>query len=169
MKTRTKILSILLVLAMLLTLTACAKDTPPASAPDNKPGDSTGDINTAPDEPGDDLPYWNGFNFGPNLSYDEEYKSQGDPGEYLNAAEGAKLTFDKMKAGDHIPGDSDKFEYTMVLSDLADIEGEECYIYRLEVDKANDPAGTVGAAYAYAYQSGHIYMQGAGGQWLLME
>ncbi|MDR1558210.1 MAG: hypothetical protein LBS84_00685 [Clostridiales bacterium] len=113
-----------------------------------------------------DLPYWNGFDFGPNLSYSEEYEIQGDPGEYLNAAEAAKLTFDTMKANGNIPEYSDGLEYEMVLVDLADIEGEECYVYRLDV---GEPSGTIGAAYAYAYQSGNIYMQGYGGQWVMPE
>jgi hypothetical protein len=111
----------------------------------------------------DDLPYWNGFDFGPNLEYGEEYEIQGDPGEYLNAAEGAKLTFDTMRDNDNVPNYSDDTQYTMTLVDLDDIEGEECYVYRLDVD---EPTGTIGAAYAFAYQSGNIYMQGYGGQWL---
>ena len=53
----------------------------------------------------------------------------------------------------------------MVLIDLSDIEDEECYVYRLDV---GEPSGTIGAAYAYAYQSDNIYMQGQGGQWLLI-
>jgi hypothetical protein len=113
-----------------------------------------------------DLPYRNDFNFGKNLSYSEEYIIQGDPGDYLNAAEGAKLIFDTIKANGNIPGYSDGLEYEMVLIDLADIEGEECYVYRLDV---NDPEGRIGAAYAYAYQNGNIYMQGYGGQWVLPE
>lgn len=115
---------------------------------------------------GDDLPYWNGLDFGPNLEYDEEYVIPSDPGEYLNAAEGAKLTFDTMKANGNIPAYSDGLHYTMTLIDLSDINGEECYVYRLDVD---EPSGTIGAAYAYAYQSGNIYMQGQGGQWVIPE
>jgi hypothetical protein len=110
-----------------------------------------------------DLPYWNGFDFGLNLTYAEEYELQGDPGEYMNPAEAAKLTFDDVKHDGYIPEYSDKTEYKIVLVDLADIEGEECYIYRLDVD---EPTGTIGAAYAFAYQSGIIYMQGQGGQWV---
>lgn len=114
----------------------------------------------------DDLPYWNGMDFGPNLEYYEEYQLQGDPGEYLNAAEGAKLTFDIMRENGNIPGEySDDTHYTMVLIGLEEIESEECYIYRLEVD---EPTGTIGAAYAYAYQSGNIYMQGYGSQWVII-
>ncbi|MDR1511017.1 MAG: copper amine oxidase N-terminal domain-containing protein, partial [Synergistaceae bacterium] len=117
-------------------------------------------------DPGDSLLYWNGFDFGPNLEYAEEHTSQGDPGEYLNAAEGAKLIFDAMKANGNIPAYSDSLQYTMTLVDLADINGEECYVYRLDVD---EPSGTIGAAYAYAYQSVNIYMQGQGGQWVMIE
>jgi predicted small lipoprotein YifL len=113
-----------------------------------------------------DLPYWNGFDFGPNLNYGEEYEIQGDPGEYLNAAEGAKLTFNTMKANDSIPAYSDNLQYTMTLIDLSDINGEECYVYRLDVDESS---GTIGAAYAYAYQSVNIYMQGQGGQWVIQD
>ena len=103
----------------------------------------------------DDLP--------PNLTYSEEYTLEGDSGDYANAAEAAKLVFDYCKENEHIPTYSDETLYTMVLVDLADIEGEECYVYRLDID---EPTGTIGAAYAYAYQSGGIYMQGYGGQWV---
>lgn len=114
----------------------------------------------------DDPPWWDGFDFGPNLVYTDEYAIQGDPGEYLNTAEAAKLTFDAMRDNGNIPEYSDDMEYTMTLIDLTDIEGEECYLYRLDVD---EPSGTVGAAYAYAYQSGNIYMQADGGQWVRPE
>jgi len=114
----------------------------------------------------DDLPYWNGMNFGPNLSYNEEYEVRSDPGEYASAAEGAKLTFDTMKENGNVPEYSDTVEYEMILVDLTDVEGEECYVYRLDID---EPTGTIGAAYAYAYQSGNMYMQGFGGVWVVPE
>lgn len=100
---------------------------------------------------------------GSNLGYAEEYTIQGDLGDYLNASEAAKLTFDTMRDHGNIPEYSDETQYTMTLVDLVDIEGEECYLYRLDPD---EPTGTIGAAYAYAYQSGNIYMQGQGGQWV---
>lgn len=68
-----------------------------------------------------------------------------------------------MRDHGNIPEYSDETQYTMTLVDLVDIEGEECYLYRLDPD---EPTGTIGAAYAYAYQSGNIYMQGQGGQWV---
>ena len=108
-----------------------------------------------------ELSYWNGFDFGPNLSYAEEYEISGDPGEYMNAAEAAKQTFDSVKLGGNIPGYSDNEQYTMTLSELADINGEECYVYRCD-------GGSFAAAFAFAYQSGVIYMQGQGGQWVLL-
>lgn len=108
-----------------------------------------------PSAEADDLP--------PNLTYSEEYTLEGDSGDYANAAEAAKLVFDYCKENEHIPAYSDETLYTMVLVDLADIEDEECYVYRLDID---EPTGTLGAAYAYAYQSGNIYMQGYGGQWV---
>jgi hypothetical protein len=111
-----------------------------------------------------DLPEWDGFDFGQNLDYNEEYKLESDPGEYAPAYYAAKLTFDFARDNDNIPGEySDDTEYTMTLIDLDDIEGEECYIYRLD-----DKAGEIGAAYGYAYQSGNIYMQGQGGQFVLI-
>ena len=58
---------------------------------------------------------------------------------------------------------SDATQYTMILADISDVNGEECYVYRLDI---NDPNGTLGTAYAYAYQSGDIYIQGQGGQWV---
>jgi ribosomal protein S18 acetylase RimI-like enzyme len=108
-------------------------------------------------------PYWNGLDFGPNVGYAEEYPSTGDSGDYLNAAEAARLTFDAMRENGNIPEYSDDAQYVMVLVDIADIAGEECYVYRLD---AYGFDGAIGAAYAYAYQSGTIFMQGHGGQWL---
>ena len=113
----------------------------------------------------DDLPPWNGFDFGRNLEYREEHTLQGDPGEYLSTFEAAKVTFDTAKENGNIPDYSDSTEYTMVLVGIEDIEGEERYLYRLDID---EPTGTVGAAYAYAYQSGKIYMEGYGGQFVLI-
>lgn len=114
----------------------------------------------------DDLPYWNGMDFGPNLEYYEEYIIEGDSGDYLNAAEGAKMTFETMRENGNIPGEySDNIQYKMVLVSLEEIDGEECYVYRLDVD---EPTGTVGAAYAYAYATGNIYMQGQGSQWVIV-
>lgn len=107
--------------------------------------------------------YWNDIDFGANLGYTEEYKLESDPGGSMNAAEAAKFTFDAMRDSKHVPEYSDSTQYQMVLADLQNINGEECYVYRLEVD---EPTGTIGAAYAYAYQTGNIYMQGYGGQWV---
>ena len=98
-----------------------------------------------------------------NFEYIEEYEIQGDSGDYLNAAEAAILTFDMVKNNGSIPDYSDNTVYTMVLVDLTDIDGEECYVYRLDVA---DPTGTIGAAYAYAYQSGNVYIQGEGNKWV---
>jgi len=136
----------------------------PASQTIAENADNTNTDDQAADE--DDLPYWNGFDFGVNLEYIEEYEIMGDPGEYMNAAEAAKYTFDIARDNDNIPEYNDSTEYTMVLVDLdEDIGGEECYVYRLDID---EPAGTLGAAYACAYQSGNIYMQGYGGQYILI-
>ena len=118
------------------------------------------------DESDTDAVYWNGFNFGPNLNYNEEFEIEADPGEYLSAAEGAKLTFDAMKENGNIPEYSDAVAYEMILVDLTDVEGEECYVYRLDSDEQTD---TIGAGYAYAYQSGNMYMQGQGGLWVIPE
>ena len=156
-----------------------AQDLPEVSAEQPYEGNSSlinyagvrGDIL---DSDSDDLPYWNGLDFGPNLEYDEEFIIQGDPGEYLNAAEAAKLTFEAMRDNGFIP-EHDKntryytptedVQYTMTLVDLIDILGEECYVYRLIVD---DPNGELGTAFAFAYQSGNIY-QGYGSEWLKTE
>jgi hypothetical protein len=114
---------------------------------------------TTPGEVADDDPaYWDGFDFGQNLSYAEEYVIQSDPGDYMSAAEAAKLTFDSAKLNDYIPGYSDDTEYTMTLIDLADIDGEECYVYRCE-------GSDFTAELACAYQIDDIYMQDQSGQW----
>jgi hypothetical protein len=39
----------------------------------------------------------------------------------------------------------------------------------LDVKEVDEPTGTVGAAYAYAYQSGNIHMQGYGGQFVSID
>jgi hypothetical protein len=122
-------------------------------------GEGRGDLIDDADDPA----YWDGFNFGPNLAYAEEYQYLDDPGASLNPAEAAKLVFETCKDNGNIPEYSDATEYQMVLVDLTDIEGEDCYVYRLDVD---EPTGTIGAAYAYAYQSGAIYMEGQGSQWV---
>lgn len=106
---------------------------------------------------------WDGPDFAPNLSYGVEYEIMGDSGEYLEAPEAAKITFDTMRINGNIPEYSDAIEYTMVLVDITDIQGEECYVYRLDVDEST---GTIGAACAYAYQSGNIYIQGYAGEWV---
>jgi hypothetical protein len=123
---------------------------------------SSSDDNMPEETEEDELPYWNGLDFGPNLSYEEEYKSQGDPGDYLNPAEAAKQTFESVKHNGYIPGYSDATEYTMTLVDLTDVNGEECYVYRFD-------GGGFAAGFAYAYQSGTVYMQGQGGQWVPLE
>lgn len=115
-------------------------------------------INT-PEKGDEDLAYWNGFDFGENLTYNEEYKMQADPGDYMNCAEAAKLVFDEVKANGNIPGYSDNTEYKMTLIDLMNISGEQCHVYRCD-------GGDFSAAFAYAYQSGSIYMQGHGGEWV---
>lgn len=164
-----KSLFILCAVMLLTSLAACSGGsatsspktpaTPTTSAAATPTGDDPGDPSLDDSEP----LWWNGFDFGPNLEYAEEYIIQGDPGEYLNVVEAAKQTFDTMRDIGSIPEYSDDTQYTMTLVDLRDIEGEECYVYRLDVD---EPTGTIGAAYAYAYQSGNIYMEGYGGQFV---
>jgi hypothetical protein len=114
------------------------------------------------DDDSDDLAYWNGFDFGPNLTYAEEHQLQGDPGDYLNAAEAAKLTFDLAKIEGQISDYSDDSEYAMTLTDLAEIDGQESYVYRCE-------GGGMGATFAYAYQVGRVYVQVQGGQWVRLD
>ncbi len=111
-----------------------------------------------------DLPYWSDFDFGPNLEYAEEYAYEADSGEYLNPAEAAKLTFDAMRDKGKILDYSDATKYTMTLVDLMDVEGEECYVYSLDWGSE-----TAGAAFAYAYMSGAIYMEGQMGIWVRPE
>jgi hypothetical protein len=111
---------------------------------------------------GGDLAYWDGFDFGPNLGYAEEYEIQGDPGEYMNPAEAAKLTFDGARLNGYIPGYNDDTEYMITLVDLADIDGEECYVYRCE-------GGSFAAGFACAYQISDVYMQGQAGQWVRLD
>jgi hypothetical protein len=108
------------------------------------------------------LPYWSGFDFGPNLEYAEEYAAESDPGDYKNAAE---VTFDTARDNENIPEYSDGTSYTMTLIEIDSIDDKECYVYRLDID---EPTGTLGAGYAYAYESGNIYMQGYGGQYVLI-
>ena len=116
----------------------------------------------------DDLPIWNGYDFGPNLEYSEEYTPEGDPGEYLSTYEAAKLVFTTVKEKGNIPEETGNTEYMIVLTGIETIgeSNEECYVYRLEI---TEPDGVVGApSYAYAYQSGNLYMQDDESQWVLV-
>ena len=111
----------------------------------------------------DNLDYWNGFDFGPNLSYAEEYELQGDPGDYLNAAEAAKLTFDYAYESGYIPEYGDGADYMMTLVDLWDVYGDERYVYRCE-------RGDFAVAFAYSYQSDLIFMlRGPDEDWELLD
>ncbi len=156
-----KLILALLTLLLILTAAACGEDTKPGgeepAANQEDPIENPQDAG-AEEEP-DALVDWNGLDFGPNLSYAEEYNSAADPGEYLSAAEAAKLSFGLAKAQGAIPGYSDDNEYTMTLVDLAAVEGEECYIYRCDGDM-------VSAQFAYALESGLLYTQNQGGAWL---
>lgn len=96
-----------------------------------------------------------------NFTYVEEFTINGDFGESISPAEAAKLTFDTMKDNGSVAQYSDETQYTMTLVDLKDIKGDECYIYRLDAEGTNS-----GAAFAYDYQNGKIYMQGQGGEWV---
>jgi len=105
------------------------------------------------------------MDFGQNVSYREETELLSDPGEYPSAAEGARNTFSAVRDNRYIPEYSDDTQYVMVLTGLETYDGEECYVYRLEIE---EPDGTLGAAYAYAYQSGNIYMEGDGGEFVFI-
>ena len=128
-------------------------------------GDVFGDGDSGYFDGDDDTAHWDDAGSRPNLVYVEEYQLMSDSGDNLNAAEAAKLTFDAVRDGGAVTEYSDDTQYMMTLIDLMNINGEECYVYRLDVD---EPSGTVGAAYACSYQSGSIYMQGFGGEWVLV-
>jgi len=113
----------------------------------------------------DEIPYWDGMDFGPNVSYDEETTLLADPGEYQTPAEAARDTFERVRDNKYIPEYSDDTEYTMVFLGLEECGGEECYVYRLEID---EPTGTLGAAYAYAYQSKNIYIKVDDGEFVFI-
>jgi hypothetical protein len=160
----------------MLALSACTSGTPSsvptdtgAPAPTQKAETATAPATSASTEVEDseDLPWWDGFDFGPNIEYREEIVALSDPGEYMNAAEAAKYTFDAVRDNGYVPEYSDSMQYAMVLVDIRALyeEGEECYVYRLDID---EPTGTLGAAYGCAYQSGNIYMEGDGGEFVLI-
>ena len=148
---------ILTVTAIILVLALCACNG----------GEQSGISPSESNDDGIELPQWNGFDFGRNLEYSEEYIQEGDPGEYISTYEAAAYIFNRLKENGNIPEYSDSTEYTMVLVGIEKIgeADEECYIYRLDVA---EPTGTVGAAYAYAYKSGNIYMQGYESQWVIV-
>jgi hypothetical protein len=166
-----KFFCLILALILAFALSACNSGTPkdvpadtPAGNPAQTPETSAVPANSpVPGEGDSEPPYWDGFDFGPNLEYREEFELLGDPGEYLNSAEGAKYTFNAVRETDYVPEYSDSTQYIMVFVGLDVIGGEECYVYRLDID---EPTGTLGAAYAYAYQSGGIYMEGYGGEFV---
>ena len=157
----TRLKTVVLCCAMLAVMSGCAGKTDNTagkeSAANTKSAASIGS-----DTGNGDIPYWNGLDFGPNLAYAEEAAIDSASGEYLNPAEGAILTFNTMWDQGNIPEYSDDTDYTMVFVEMMDVDGEECYVYRLDISGSD----TLGAAYAYAYESGNIYMEGYGGQWV---
>lgn len=96
-----------------------------------------------------------------NFTYAEEFTISGDSGEAITPAEAAQITFNSMRDNGSIPQYSDEVQYTMTLVDLMNINGDECYIYKLDGEGTDS-----GAGYAYNYQNGEIYMQGHGGEWV---
>ena len=145
-----------LVFVIMLTLVACNEDV----KPDNSSMSSVVD-NTYEDMADNDTTYWDGFDFGPNLSYAEEYETLSDFGDNLNAAEAASITFVGIKKSGIIASYSEDIEYTMTLVDIADIEDEEAYIYRCD-------GGDYAGGFAYTYQNGDIYVQGQSGLWVTL-
>lgn len=109
---------------------------------------------------GEDLPYWNGMDFGPNLTYSEEYKLQADPGDYMNPAQGAQMVWAYVLEFGGLPAYSDDLDYQIVLVDLRDVKGAECYVYRID---SLDSGQTLGQ-WAYDYQSSiNVYKLDEGG------
>lgn len=162
-------IAMVLTALLVLSLAACNNeanlaDTSPSvtTTPSADISDTDGRGDMLDDDADGDPAYWNGFDFGPNLIYAEEYESQGYTDEYLNAAEAAKLTFNDAKDTGYIPDYSDSVEYTMTLVDIEDIDGDECYVYRCDGEDG------FAAGFAYSYQVGDIYMQGQGGQWVVL-
>jgi hypothetical protein len=134
-------------------------------------GVSSGNLEASPSEDGSpsvspgksadsDILYWDGLDFGSNLTYAEEYEWQGDPDEHRDAAESAKLMFDDLKRCGYISG-SGNMPYTMTLIDIEDIDGNECYVYRCE-NRQDFIA-------LFAYRSGGTYMQARGGEWVQLD
>ncbi|MDR1643612.1 MAG: hypothetical protein LBT59_28275 [Clostridiales bacterium] len=91
----------------------------------------------------EDLPEWNGLDFGPNLEY------SGDP----EAAEGALAAFNDMKDKGLITDYNDSIEYWMTLENTQVINFEECYVYLVDDFDAT-------MSFAYAAQSGNVYYIG---------
>jgi len=146
-KTVLTILTVVSAVVLALSLTTCNDDgSKPADTTPSDTSDGAANVNEDEksdmldydnndidkDDSGSDLPYWNGLNFGPNLTYAEEYESKGVSGEYIKAAEAAKLTFDDVKSSGYITDYSDSVEYTMALVDITDIDDKECYVYRCD-------------------------------------
>jgi hypothetical protein len=143
------IFALILISALILAMSLSACD-------GEKPADSqTADSQTSESELSkQETFYWENINFGQNLSYGQEYTITGDSGDYVNAAESAKLTFDCLKENAGIPGYSDTLQYKLTLTDIGNINGDECYVYRL--DLLGDTVETI-ASYAYCYQSELVY------------
>ena len=141
-----KIAAILLCCALAVSLAACRQETMERrSALDTPSPTAVATAESTVQE--EDLP---------NLTYTEEFELQGDPGDYLSAADAAGVVFETARDRGDIPEYSAGTQYTLTLIGLKSAEGEECYVYRLDDDLGS---GARGLIFSYAYQSGNVYVQ----------
>ncbi len=152
---RSKVLIIgALLLAVTLLLAACGNannqngTSPSPSATTSEKPQSTPNGSNEDGDNTEDLAPWNGFDFGPNVEYVEEYQIEGDPGEGLRPWEAAKVLVDT--ALNDIYGTDLPIRIALVGLDV--IEAEECYIFEVSAQDDSITPSLFGVGY-----QGNVY------------
>ncbi|MDR1764643.1 MAG: hypothetical protein LBR77_00810 [Lachnospiraceae bacterium] len=161
----TIVLALAIVTTMALSLAACGgsgnsdQTTSDSSGKSTKKSSKDSDTeDTRAGDAGEDEPF---------LKYRNEIEAYSDPDGYPDAERCSVYTYEAARDHGYIPDYDSRTQYAMELYDLCALaEGEEeCYLYRLVID---EPKVTYVGAYAYAYQSGNIYMEDEYGDFILI-
>lgn len=133
------------------TASTVPTSTPSGAGETLEPNDTVrGDEDNADADGDEDVPKWDGFDFGQNIEYAEEYEIVGDPGDNLRPWEAAKALAD----GTLIELYGMEFPIRITLVGLEQIEGEECYIFEVSTQFAEERhqsrygVGYLGAVYS---------------------
>lgn len=164
-----RIILLFLLLALAVSLCACGDKPEPTPMPPSEPvelSSEPAESSPAPDasqpalsQPEVSQPQ-NKTSFPEGVSYTEEYKLEGDPGDGLSAAAAAIALYYTESAYFGNTGEA----ITIKLYGLDFVEGSECYLYSVE-----DENGAV-SRYAVDYSTGAAYvLLEESGKYLLME